>query len=346
MKRHSPCVSGAHNAIVTSRAGKDLVSSLVSGLLTIGPRFGGAIDDAARRFQAAVDAGRAPDEYVEWMKRQGERVPGIGHRIKSKDNRDARVALLQAYARKFFPATKYLDYAVQVSWWRRKGGRKREELESFFFCSPFSLYSLSRARELTRKNPNTSFQKKKSKGRGVHPDESGQPRPQRRRVHRRAVPGPAVVVRDVLRGEKIPPPPPFFSRFGKEKEAFFFLSLSKPLLLHFSDPRDPHFESLFFFAPLLLLPLCALLPLETKQPFSFSIEKRPTTTTPKKKNSKNLTKKLEKNFTKKTSNQAEVREVVRIGYLNGLFVLARAIGLIGHALDQQRLRQPLYRHPW
>ena len=108
-------MSGAHNAIVTSRAGKDLVSSLVSGLLTIGPRFGGAIDDAARRFQAAVDAGRAPDEYVEWMKRQGERVPGIGHRIKSKDNRDARVALLQAYARKFFPATKYLDYAVQVS---------------------------------------------------------------------------------------------------------------------------------------------------------------------------------------------------------------------------------------
>jgi hypothetical protein len=45
---HGPCVSGAHNAIVTSRAGKDLVSCLVSGLLTIGPRFGGAIDDAAR----------------------------------------------------------------------------------------------------------------------------------------------------------------------------------------------------------------------------------------------------------------------------------------------------------
>lgn len=45
---HGPCVSGAHNSIVTSRAGKDLVSSLVSGLLTIGPRFGGAIDDAAR----------------------------------------------------------------------------------------------------------------------------------------------------------------------------------------------------------------------------------------------------------------------------------------------------------
>jgi len=45
---HGPCVSGAHNSIVTARAGKDVVSSLVSGLLTIGPRFGGAIDDAAR----------------------------------------------------------------------------------------------------------------------------------------------------------------------------------------------------------------------------------------------------------------------------------------------------------
>ncbi|CAL5378966.1 unnamed protein product [Camellia sinensis] len=52
---HGPCVSGAHNTIVTARAGKDLVSSLVSGLLTIGPRFGGAIDDAARYFKDAYD---------------------------------------------------------------------------------------------------------------------------------------------------------------------------------------------------------------------------------------------------------------------------------------------------
>ena len=51
---HGPCVSGAHNTIVTARAGKDIISCLVSGLLTIGPRFGGAIDDAARCFQAAV----------------------------------------------------------------------------------------------------------------------------------------------------------------------------------------------------------------------------------------------------------------------------------------------------
>merc|ERR1740121_1505102 len=33
---HGPAVSGAHNTIVTARAGKDLVSALCSGLLTIG----------------------------------------------------------------------------------------------------------------------------------------------------------------------------------------------------------------------------------------------------------------------------------------------------------------------
>ena len=40
---HGPAVSGAHNAIVAARAGKDIISALVSGLLTIGPRFGGAV---------------------------------------------------------------------------------------------------------------------------------------------------------------------------------------------------------------------------------------------------------------------------------------------------------------
>lgn len=37
---HGPAVSGATNAIVTARAGNDLKSSLISGLATIGPRFG------------------------------------------------------------------------------------------------------------------------------------------------------------------------------------------------------------------------------------------------------------------------------------------------------------------
>merc|ERR1719327_2269518 len=57
---HGPAVSGAHNTIVTARAGKDLISSLCSGLLTIGPRFGGALDDAAQMFAEARDSGVSP----------------------------------------------------------------------------------------------------------------------------------------------------------------------------------------------------------------------------------------------------------------------------------------------
>ena len=39
------------------------VSCLVSGLLTIGPRFGGAIDDAARFFKVACDKGQVTIQY-------------------------------------------------------------------------------------------------------------------------------------------------------------------------------------------------------------------------------------------------------------------------------------------
>jgi len=47
---HGAMVSGAHNTIVCSRAGKDLVSSLCSGLLTIGESFGGALNNSAKQF--------------------------------------------------------------------------------------------------------------------------------------------------------------------------------------------------------------------------------------------------------------------------------------------------------
>ena len=42
----------------------------------------------------------------------------------------------------------------------------------------------------------------------------------------------------------------------------------------------------------------------------------------------------------------EAEEYIGIGSLNGLFVLGRSIGFIGHYLDQKRLKQGLYRHPW
>lgn len=111
---HGPAVAGAHNAIVSARAGKDIISSLCSGLLTIGPRFGGAIDDACRYFKDALDGKVPPEEFVEQMKRKGIPIPGIGHRIKSTRNPDKRVELLKEFARDNFPKTKYLDYALEV----------------------------------------------------------------------------------------------------------------------------------------------------------------------------------------------------------------------------------------
>lgn len=111
---HGPCVSGAHNAIVASRAGKDLVSSVASGLLTVGPRFGGAIDGAGHYFKEAKDRGMSPAEFVAYMKNKGIPIPGIGHRVKSVRNPDKRVEMLKEYAKKHFPKTEYLNYALEV----------------------------------------------------------------------------------------------------------------------------------------------------------------------------------------------------------------------------------------
>ncbi len=111
---HGPAVSGAHNAKVTARAGKSVVESLVTGLLTIGPRFGGAIDGAAYYFKYAHDNNMTPKEFVNYMKKQGIPIPGIGHRIKSVRNPDKRVEGLKNFARKHFPATPLLDYALEV----------------------------------------------------------------------------------------------------------------------------------------------------------------------------------------------------------------------------------------
>ena len=41
-------------------------------------------------------------------------VPGIGHRIKSRNNPDLRVELVKDYVLKHFPSHKLLDYAIAV----------------------------------------------------------------------------------------------------------------------------------------------------------------------------------------------------------------------------------------
>ncbi|XP_074040589.1 ATP-citrate synthase-like isoform X3 [Leptinotarsa decemlineata] len=111
---HGPAVSGAHNTIVCARAGKDLVSSVVSGLLTIGDRFGGALDGAARQFSEAYEKGMQPAEFVNHMRNKGELIMGIGHRVKSINNPDQRVKIVKEFVMSNFPATPHLLYALEV----------------------------------------------------------------------------------------------------------------------------------------------------------------------------------------------------------------------------------------
>jgi ATP citrate (pro-S)-lyase len=111
---HGPAVSGAHNTIVAARAGKDLISSIVSGMLTIGPRFGGALDGAAQQFSNALDTGLTPKQFVDQMKSRGTLIQGIGHRIKSIHNPDMRVTIMKDYVKSHFKATPLLDYALEV----------------------------------------------------------------------------------------------------------------------------------------------------------------------------------------------------------------------------------------
>lgn len=111
---HGPAVSGAHNTIVCARAGKDLVSSLVSGLLTIGDRFGGALDASARQFSEAYDSNLHPMEFVNQMRKKGQLIMGIGHRVKSINNPDVRVKIIKEFVLENFPATPLLQYALEV----------------------------------------------------------------------------------------------------------------------------------------------------------------------------------------------------------------------------------------
>ncbi|KAH7105232.1 ATP-citrate synthase [Auriculariales sp. MPI-PUGE-AT-0066] len=111
---HGPAVSGAMNTIVASRAGKDLISSLASGLLTIGSRFGGALDEAASMFSNARDTGLTPREFVDQSRRANKLISGIGHKIKSVNNPDLRVELVKEYVKKNFPSHSLLDYALAV----------------------------------------------------------------------------------------------------------------------------------------------------------------------------------------------------------------------------------------
>lgn len=105
---HGPYVAGATNTIISARAGKDLVSSLASGLLTIGPRFGGAINESARHWLRGVSTDMDPKEFVETF--EGH-IPGIGHKKYRIDLPDPRVTALR---KAMTNSSKYLDFALGV----------------------------------------------------------------------------------------------------------------------------------------------------------------------------------------------------------------------------------------
>jgi len=111
---HGPAVSGAHNTIVTARAGKNLIESIISGIVTIGPRFGGAVNGAANHFTMGLEKNLEPRDFVDYMKKENIRIQGIGHRIHSIDNPDERVEIMINFAKKHFPKHPVLDYALKV----------------------------------------------------------------------------------------------------------------------------------------------------------------------------------------------------------------------------------------
>lgn len=95
---HGGNVSGAVNTMIAARAGKDLVSSLASGLLTVGPRFGGAVNDAAKQWIDANESKKDTKVFVEERTKGGKLLAGIGHRKYRVGIPDPRVLALSEFA--------------------------------------------------------------------------------------------------------------------------------------------------------------------------------------------------------------------------------------------------------
>ncbi len=110
---HGGNVSGAVNTMVTARAGKDLVSSLAAGLLTIGPRFGGAVNESARTWLRGVSSGQSAVEFVESETKAGRLILGIGHRKYRVGLPDPRVESLAEFSN-LLKRHAYYDFARGV----------------------------------------------------------------------------------------------------------------------------------------------------------------------------------------------------------------------------------------
>jgi ATP citrate (pro-S)-lyase len=110
---HGGNVSGAVNTMITARAGRDMVTSLASGLLTIGPRFGGAVNAAAAAWLEGVSSGLSAAEFVEKRTKGGNLLSGIGHRKYRVGIPDPRVSSISKFAN-LLKKHPYYDFARGV----------------------------------------------------------------------------------------------------------------------------------------------------------------------------------------------------------------------------------------
>lgn len=111
---HGPYVSGAVNTIVAARAGKDLAASLATGLLTIGPRFGGAVNGAAQCWLQGALSQITPKSFVTNFKTNGGIIPGIGHKKYRIDVPDPRIDSLTKQFANNSNGDRYLVFARSV----------------------------------------------------------------------------------------------------------------------------------------------------------------------------------------------------------------------------------------
>lgn len=110
---HGPQVSGAVNTIITARAGKGVVDSLAAGLMTVGPRFGGAVSDAAREWFDGVSQSLEPAHLVEMRAKNKQYIGGIGHKKYRLDLPDPRTVVLAEFADRL-SIHPYFDFAKEV----------------------------------------------------------------------------------------------------------------------------------------------------------------------------------------------------------------------------------------
>ena len=60
------------------------------------------------------DGNMEPHDFVNYMRKKGQLIMGIGHRVKSINNPDMRVVILKEFVKANFPSTPLLDYALEV----------------------------------------------------------------------------------------------------------------------------------------------------------------------------------------------------------------------------------------